>query len=103
MYVYTQADTITKVVFAENSNHHTDGSYWGNASKWLEAQETVLTSFEGKSVKEIKNSELKKDEKGNEYYVNNVYDNVAGATLTSTRVYKAVVNALNNDYLIFNI
>jgi 3-methyladenine DNA glycosylase AlkD len=39
----------------------------------------------------------------NEYYVNNVYDNVAGATLTSTRVYKAVVNALNNDYLIFNI
>ena len=25
-----------------------------------------------------------------------VYDNVTGATLTSNRVYKAVVNALNN-------
>ena len=45
----------------------------------------VLKSFEGKSVKEVKASTE-----------NTYYDNVAGATLTSNRVYKAVVAALNN-------
>ena len=45
----------------------------------------LLKSFEGKSVKEVKASTE-----------NTYYDNVAGATLTSNRVYKAVVAALNN-------
>jgi uncharacterized protein with FMN-binding domain len=49
-----------------------------NYSKYCE----VLKSYEGKSVDEIKNSN------------NIVVDNVAGATLTSNRVYQAIKDAL---------
>ena len=83
--VTTEKGIIVKVEFAEGSNHHTDASYWNDASKWLEKEAEVLKSFEGKSAKEVKNSTE-----------NTYYDNVAGATLTSNRVYKAVVAALNN-------
>ena len=83
--VTTEAGLITKVEFAEGSTHHTDKSYWADATKWIAAEEEVLNSFVGKSVKEVKKSTE-----------NTYYDNVAGATLTSTRVYKAVVAALNN-------
>ena len=85
VYVHTKGDNIIKVEFAEGSNHHTDPSYWADASKWTAKESEILASFEGKSVKEIKKSTI-----------NVVYDNVTGATLTSNRVYKAVVNALNN-------
>lgn len=83
--VTTEKGVIVKVEFVEGSNHHTDASYWNDASKWLEKEAEVLKSFEGKSVKEVKASTE-----------NTYYDNVAGATLTSNRVYKAVVAALNN-------
>ena len=83
--VITEKGVIVKVEFVEGSNHHTDASYWNDASKWLEKEAEVLKSFEGKSVKEVKNSTE-----------NTYYDNIAGATLTSNRVYKAVVAALNN-------
>ena len=83
--VTTEAGLIAKVEFAEGSTHHTDKSHWADATKWIAAEEEVLNSFVGKSVKEVKKSTE-----------NTYYDNVAGATLTSTRVYKAVVAALNN-------
>ena len=82
--VTVKGDKIVEVAFAENSNHHTDPSYWKDATKWTSVEAEILASFEGKSVSEIKASET-----------NNVYDNVAGATLTSGRVYKAVQAALN--------
>ena len=82
--VTVKGDKIVEVAFAENSNHHTDPSYWTDATKWTSVEAEILASFEGKSVSEIKASET-----------NNVYDNVAGATLTSVRVYKAVQAALN--------
>lgn len=84
VYVYTKGDEITKVEFASDSNHHTDPSIWTGATVWKEKEENVLKSFEGQSVKEIKKSTS-----------NEIYDNVAGATLTSNRVYQAVKNALN--------
>lgn len=83
VYVHTDGDTIVKVEFAEGSTHHTDRAYWGDANKWISKEAEILKSFEGKSAKEIRKSEE-----------NKVYDNVSGATLTSNRVYKAVVNAL---------
>ena len=83
--VTAEAGLITKVEFAEGSTHHTDPSYWADATKWTAVEANILNSFVGKSVKEVKNSTE-----------NTYYDNVAGATLTSTRVYKAVVAALNN-------
>jgi uncharacterized protein with FMN-binding domain len=83
--VLTKKGVIVKVEIVEGSTHHTDSSYWGDASKWLAKEDEVLASFEGKSVKEVRNSTQ-----------NTYYDNVAGATLTSNRVYKAVVAALNN-------
>ena len=85
VYVYTRGKTIEKVEFAKDSNHHTDPSIWGGASVWEEKEDEILKSFEGKSVKEIKKSST-----------NEVYDSVAGATLTSNRVYQAVKNALNS-------
>ena len=51
--VTTEKGIIVKVEFAEGSNHHTDASYWGDASKWLEKEAEVLKSFEGKSVKDL--------------------------------------------------
>ena len=83
--VTVKGDTIIEVKFAEDSGHHTDASYWGDASKWTSQEEKVLASFAGQSASEILVSET-----------NNVYDNVAGATLTSGRVYKAVQEALKN-------
>ena len=83
--VTTEAGLISKVEFVEGSNHHTDPSYWTDATKWTAIEDEILNSFVGLSVKEVKNSKE-----------NTFYDNVAGATLTSTRVYKAVVAALNN-------
>lgn len=81
--VTVKGDTIVEVTFAKGSTHHTDASYWGDASKWTSKEAEVLASFAGKSAFEILSSET-----------NNVYDNVAGATLTSGRVYKAVQEAL---------
>ena len=83
VYVVTKGDVIQKVEILESSNYYTDPSYWQGASVWLEQEEAILASFEGKSVREIRNSTE-----------NNVYDTVAGATLTSNRVYKAVQEAL---------
>ena len=83
--VTTEAGLISKVEFVEGSNHHTDSTYWTDATKWTAVEDEILKSFIGLSVKEVKNSKE-----------NTFYDNVAGATLTSTRVYKAVVAALNN-------
>ena len=83
--VTAEQGLITKVEIAEGSTHHTDPSYWADAAKWQAKEAEVLNSFVGKSVKEVKNSTT-----------NTYYDNVAGATLTSTRIYKAVVAALNN-------
>ena len=83
VFVVTKGDVIQKVEIAPGSNHHTDPEYWEGATLWLEQEEAILASFEGKSVKEIRKSSE-----------NNVYDTVAGATLTSNRIYKAVQEAL---------
>ena len=84
VYVITKGDIITKVQFAEGSTHHTDLNYWPDGIVWKNAEEEVLASFVGKSVKEIKNSTT-----------NEVYDAVVGATLTSNRVYQAIKNAVS--------
>ena len=83
VFVVTKGDVIQKVEIAPGSNHHTDPAYWEGATLWLEQEEAILASFEGKSVKEIRKSSE-----------NNVYDDVAGATLTSNRIYRAVQEAL---------
>ena len=83
--VVVKGDTIVEVRFSEDSNHHTDPSYWEGATAWTSKEAEILASFVGKSVKEIKTSKE-----------NIVYDTVAGATLTSNRLYKAVQNALNS-------
>ena len=83
VFVVTKGDVIQKVEIAPGSNHHTDPEYWEGATLWLEQEEAILASFEGKSVKEIRKSSE-----------NNIYDTVAGATLTSNRIYKAVQEAL---------
>ena len=88
--VTVKGDTIVEVYFADHSNHHTDASYWGDATNWIEKEEEVLKSFEGKSVKEILAAEK-----------NEVFDTVAGATVTSNRVYNAVVAALKSRSPIF--
>lgn len=85
VYVYTRGKTIERVEFAKDSNHHTDPSIWEGATVWEEKEDEILKSFEGQMIKDIKNSST-----------NEVYDNVAGATLTSNRVYQAVKNALNS-------
>ena len=54
--VTTEAGLIAKVEFAEGSTHHTDKSHWADATKWIAAEEEVLNSFVGKSVKEVKKS-----------------------------------------------
>ena len=83
--VTAEAGIITKVEFAEGSTHHTDPSKWTDSANWTDHEAEVLNSFVGLTVKEVKESTE-----------NTFYDNVAGATATSTRVYKAVVAALNN-------
>lgn len=85
VYVFVKGGIIQKVEFDPNSNHHTQKDYWGDATIWLEKEAEILASFEGKSIWDIKKSKE-----------NIVYDNVAGASLTSNRVYQAVRNALNS-------
>ena len=84
--VTVKGDTIIKVEIAEGSTHYTQGSSKWDGTAWTEHEEEVLKSFEGKSVSEFLASET-----------NEVYDNVAGATLTSNRLYLAVKDALTKE------
>lgn len=80
--VMVENGKIQKVEIIEGSNPYTDGTSWPGNTAWTSKEQEVLKSYEGKSVDEIKNSN------------NIVVDNVAGATLTSNRVYQAIKDAL---------
>ena len=83
--VSVKGDTIVKVEMAEGSDHYTkDSAKWASTT-WTDKEADVLASFEGKSVKAILASES-----------NEVFEVVASATVTSERIYKAVVNALSS-------
>jgi uncharacterized protein with FMN-binding domain len=73
---------IKKVEILEGSNLYTDSSSWPGNTAWTSKEAEVLKSYEGKTIEEINNS------------TNIVVDNVAGASLTSNRLYQAVKNAL---------
>ena len=75
-------NVIKKVEILEGSNLYTDSSSWPGNTTWTSKENEVLKSYEGKSVEEIKNS------------TNTVVDNVAGATLSSNRLYQAIKDAL---------
>ena len=80
--VMVENGKIQKVEIIEGSNPYTDSASWPGNTAWTSKEQEVLKSYEGKSVDEIKNSN------------NIVVDNVAGATLTSNRVYQAIKDAL---------
>ena len=75
-------NVIKKVEILEGSNLYTDSSSWPGNTVWTSKENEVLKSYEGKSVEEIKNS------------TNMVVDNVAGASLSSNRLYQAIKDAL---------
>ena len=80
--VSVEGDVIKKVEILEGSNLYTDSSTWPGNTAWTNKEAEVLKSYEGKKVEDIKNSS------------NMVVDNVAGATLSSNRLYKAIKDAL---------
>ena len=73
---------IKKVEILEGSNLYTDSSSWPGNTAWTNKENEVLKSYEGKTVEQIKKS------------TNIVVDNVAGATLSSNRLYQAIKDAL---------
>ena len=78
-------DTIVKVEMSEDSNHYTKESTKWAETMWTEYEADVLKSFEGKSVSAILAAES-----------NTVFEAVGGATVTSNRIYQAVLNALQS-------
>ena len=80
--VSVENDVVSKVEILEGSNIYTDSATWPGNTVWTNKENETLKSYEGKKVEDIKNS------------TNMVVDNVAGATLSSNRLYMAVKNAL---------
>ena len=76
-------DVIVKVEMAEDSHHYTKESSKWPETKWTEYEAQVLASFAGKSVSAILAAET-----------NDVFEAISGATVTSNRIYAAVVEAL---------
>ena len=80
--VTVKAGVILKVEMAEDSNHYTkESTRWDN-TVWTNEEANVLKSFEGKTVEEV-------------LAATESFSLVAGATITSNRIFKAVVNALS--------
>ena len=80
--VTVKAGVILKVEMAEDSNHYTkESAKWDN-TVWTNEEANVLKSFEGKTVEEV-------------LAASETFSLVAGATITSNRIFKAVVNALS--------
>lgn len=80
--VIVEDNKIKKVEILEGSNMYTEDSSWPGNTVWKEKEEEALKSYEGKSIDEIKES------------TTIVVDKVAGATLTSNRLYQAIKDAL---------
>ncbi len=84
--VTVKGDKIVSVVMSADSDHYTkESSKWPETS-WTDYEAEVLKAFEGKSVSAILAAEE-----------NAVFEPISGATVTSNRIYQAVVNALKGE------
>ena len=79
--VSVENGVIKKVEILEGSNLYTDSSAWPDNTKWTSKEAEVLKSYEGKNAESIKNASSLP------------VDNVAGATLSSNRLYQAIKDA----------
>ena len=83
--VTVQGGVILSVEMADDSNHYTQGSSKWDSAIWTDKEAEILAAFEGAPVSAILGSET-----------NEVFEVVASATVTSNRIYQAVVNALSS-------
>ena len=83
--VYVENGKIVKVEITEDSKYYTDSYYWAGADNWHSHKEEYLNKFVGLKINNIEDTIL-----------NLELDNVTGATITSNRVYKAIVDAVIN-------
>lgn len=81
--VEVENGVIKKVTIAEGSNPYTTSDIWKENTYWTQKEDKALSSYVGKRVDEIKSS------------TSLPVDNIAGATLTSNRLYQAIKDALN--------
>ena len=87
-------DEIVKVEMSEHSNHFTHGSTKWLETSWTDSEAAVLESFKGKSVSAILAKGAVADTKADKNEIGLI---VTGATITSNRVYNAIVDALTNN------
>lgn len=81
--VSVKGNTIEKVELLPGSNICTNVETWSSNNMWLDNEQKALDSYKGKTVEEVKGATTLP------------VDNVAGATLSSNRLFKAIQNALN--------
>ena len=84
--VTVKGDKIVSVVMSADSNHYTHESSRWPESSWTDYEAEVLKAFEGQSVSAILAAEE-----------NAVFEPISGATVTSNRIYQAVLNALKGE------
>ena len=84
--VTVKGNKIISVVMSKDSNHYTQGSPKWAETTWTDHEAEVLKAFENQSVSAILASEE-----------NSVFEIVSSATITSNRIYKAVLNALKSE------
>jgi len=87
MVVYVQVDDQGKITNVAPVGGYTSPSYWTNASKWFEGKDAYCAQLKGKTLNEVK-ALLDGEDK-----LTGI-DAVASASLTSRRVVKAVIAAL---------
>lgn len=85
VHVEVKDATIVKVTLDEDSSIATSATYWKDSTWTAEAEANALKAFEGKKVKDFLKTEPIK------------VDGVAGATLSSTRLYNAVIDSLKTE------
>lgn len=81
--VSVNGNVIEKVELLPGSNICTDSGVWSSNNLWLDNEQKALDSYKGKTIDEIKNAQTLP------------VDNIAGATLSSNRLFKAIQNAFN--------
>lgn len=81
--VTVEKGKISKVTL-KSSNIYSDPELWGGSNAWTEHYQALLNSYIGVDPYDIINNDKM------------IVDSLAGATLSSERLYKAVKDALSN-------